>query len=208
MAIRFGCRCRSSSLGFNRETVSSRSLSFYVRRQHHEHIKSISRSASCGDSHLITRGLFATQRHSSECSFRPAARKDYPAGSAFIVYLPPRLFPVARCSVGALGEFCDRGAGSYHLVCRIRCATRECPSFFSRLDGCDGRVLPRRDIGPCYSVQHHPILHIIMRSVQSFTPPNHSLASNPGGRRGCNRCVPCAGSLSLGRSAAAHTSPL
>jgi len=28
--------------------------------------------------------------------------------------------------------------------------------------------------------------------------PNHALQRTRRGRRGCNRCVPCAGSLSLG----------
>jgi hypothetical protein len=31
-------------------------------------------------------------------------------------------------------------------------------------------------------------------------PPNHALQRTRRERRGCNRCVPCAGSLSLGRS--------
>ena len=34
------------------------------------------------------------------------------------------------------------------------------------------------------------------------TRPNHALHLNRRERRGCNRCVPCAGSLSLGRSVA------
>ncbi len=33
------------------------------------------------------------------------------------------------------------------------------------------------------------------------TRPNHALHLTRRERRGCNRCVPCAGSLSLGRSA-------
>jgi hypothetical protein len=33
------------------------------------------------------------------------------------------------------------------------------------------------------------------------TPPNHALQRTRRERRGCNRGVPCAGSLSLGRSA-------
>ena len=42
-------------------------------------------------------------------------------------------------------------------------------------------------------------------SLESFhfqfvaTPPNHALQRTRRGRRGCNRCVPGAGSLSLGR---------
>jgi len=35
-------------------------------------------------------------------------------------------------------------------------------------------------------------------------PPNHALQRTRRERRGCNRCVPCAGSLSLARSATSH----
>ena len=42
----------------------------------------------------------------------------------------------------------------------------------------------------------------LLRSMRQ--QPNHALQRTRRGRRGCNRCVPCAGSLSLGRWAAAR----
>jgi predicted enzyme related to lactoylglutathione lyase len=39
-------------------------------------------------------------------------------------------------------------------------------------------------------------------SIPTTATPNHALLRTRRERRGCNRCVPCAGSLRLGRSAA------
>jgi hypothetical protein len=35
--------------------------------------------------------------------------------------------------------------------------------------------------------------------TEDRVPPNHALQRTRRGHRGCNPCVPCAGSLSLGR---------
>jgi hypothetical protein len=143
---------------------------------HNEHTQSSKRSTTGGDSRRIIGGLFAAQHPASECPFRPATRKDHPTGSAFSVRMPPFLLPMARCSVGALGDSCDCGAGGYHLVRRICCATRERAGDFSRLDGCHGRVLRRRCVGAGDSVQHHPVLRFALGAVQAFTPTHRRSA--------------------------------
>jgi len=63
----------------------------------------------------------------------------------------------------------------------------------------------RRD---CYYLPHRSCEHldrlpavrlfVIDQAMEPLTP-NHALQRTRRERRGCNRCVPCAGSLSLGR---------
>lgn len=152
-------------------------------------VRSRRRAFASGHRHLIGR----LSMHRPEA--RSVHRKEQVSSTSST--LPPRRsWSSAGVSLRSSDTVASTGGAIFLLHMgwlmmqrRLRDSRNQCGAGFARLVGdCRAR---RRIRHTFYQMLGH---------VMDMLRPNHELQRTRRGRRGCNRCVPCAGSLNLGRS--------